>query len=107
MHLGLRDVVLDYFIGKKQIVFRIKSGDVLEIRANGLYYDNTLIVKLSRAICEKIDRLRLQGYIPVKAEVGFIVEWVKQETNESAAVILPNLYFRKGDIGGEAYFPSL
>lgn len=98
MQLGLRDVVLDFFIGKKREVFRLKSGDLLRVGADGLYFEDMLIVKLSKAVREKVDRLRVGGYVPIRAEVGFIVEWIKQGTGESAAVILPNIYFRKGEV---------
>lgn len=95
MQLGLRDVVLDWFIGRKEQVFALKSGDVLQVRGSMLYSGNQLMVKPSRAVREKIDSLRARGYVPTRAEVGFIVEWIKQETKESAAVILPDIYFRK------------
>ncbi len=96
MQLGLKDVVLDWFIGRKEQVFALKSGDKLQVRGSMLYSGNQPIVKPARAVREKIDALLARGYTPTRAEVGFIVEWVKQETEESAAVILPNIYFRKG-----------
>lgn len=41
--------------------------------------------------------------MPYKAKVCFIVEWVKQETGESAAVILPEIWLKKN---GEKAFPD-
>lgn len=95
MHLGLRDVFLDFFLDKKEQVFKLKSGDELQIRNDALFSGNTKIVAFSNEVKRRFERLCKKGYIPVRAEIAFIVEWIKKETEESAAVILPNIYFRK------------
>lgn len=95
MQLGFKDVFLDFFIGKKAEVFALKSGDELEIRGDFLYANGNKLVIPSKAVREKIAALRKKGYTPYKARVCFIVEWVKQETGESAAVILPEIWLKK------------
>ena len=95
MHLGLRDVFLDFFLDKKEQVFRLKSGDELQVRDDALFSGNTKVVAFSNEIKRRIERLRKKGYAPIRAEIAFIVEWIKKGTKQSAAVILPNIYFRK------------
>lgn len=95
MQLGMHDVFLDFFIGKKADVFKLKSGDELEIRGDFLYANGKRLVIPSNAIREKLAGLRERGYRPYRAQVNFIVEWVKKETGESAAVILPNIRLRR------------
>lgn len=103
MQLGLKDVFLDFFIGKKTEVFALKSGDKLEIRGDFLYANGNKLVIPSKAVREKLAALREKGYVPYKARVCFIVEWVKQETGESAAVILPEIWLKKN---GEKALPD-
>ncbi|MGN1422172.1 MAG: 3'-5' exonuclease, partial [Oscillospiraceae bacterium] len=95
MQLGMKDVFLDFFIGKKGEVFALKSGDELEVRGDFLYANGNKLVIPSKAVREKLAALRQKGYTPYKARVCFIVEWVKQETGQSAAVILPEIWLKK------------
>ena len=95
MQLGMKDVFLDFFIGKKADVFKLKSGDELEIRGDFLYANGKRLVIPSNAVREKLAGLRERGYRPYRAQVNFIVEWVKKETGESAAVILPDIRLRR------------
>lgn len=76
-------------------MFKLKSGDELEIRGDFLYANGKQLVIPSKAVREKLADLREKGYKPYKARVCFIVEWVKKETGESAAVILPDIWLRK------------
>ena len=95
IQLGMKDVFLDFFIGKKADVFKLKSGDELEIRGDFLYANGKRLVIPSNAVREKLAGLRERGYRPYRAQVNFIVEWVKKETGESAAVILPDIRLRR------------
>lgn len=91
----MKEVFLDFFIGKKADVFRLKSGDELDIRGDFLYANGRQLVIPSKGVRDKFASLREKGYKPYKALVSFIVEWVKKETGESAAVILPEIWFNK------------
>ena len=95
IQLGMKEVFLDFFIGKKADVFRLKSGDELDIRGDFLYANGRQLVIPSKVVRDKFASLREKGYKPYKALVSFIVEWVKKETGESAAVILPEIWFNK------------
>lgn len=95
MQLGMKDVFLDFFIGKKADVFKLKSGDELEICGDFICANGKRLVIPSNAVREKLAGLRERGYRPYRAQVNFIVEWVKKETGESAAVILPDIRLRR------------
>ena len=94
-----KDVYLDYFKNKKQLVLKLRSGSKLFI--NGMYLSVQIaggkipIVKFSKAFLEKLQNLRNKGYIPYNAEVRFIVAWMGKEDAEETAVVLPNIYLRK------------
>lgn len=95
MQLGMKDVFLDFFIGKKADVFKLKSGDELEICGDFICANGKRLVIPSNAVREKLAGLRERGYRPYRAKVNFIIEWVKKETGESAAVILPEIWLKK------------
>ncbi len=65
MQLGLRDVFLDFFIGKKEQVFKLKSGDELQICDNMLYSWNTNMVVPSKDTREIINRIRKKAMFPL------------------------------------------
>ncbi len=65
MQLGLRDVFLDFFIGEKEKVFKLKSGDELQICDNMLYSWNTNMVVPSKDTREIINRIRKKAMFPL------------------------------------------
>ncbi|MCD8343268.1 MAG: ATP-dependent helicase, partial [Oscillospiraceae bacterium] len=99
LQLTLKDVVLDFFKNKKETVFKLRSGselslddDYLSARLNGR---SVHIVKFSNVCRKKVQDLQRQGYKPFSAEVRFIVAWKGEDDSEEAAVVLPDLHFRK------------
>lgn len=98
MQLGIKDVFLDYFIGKKADVFKMKSGDELDIRGYYLYANGKKLVIPSKAFREKLSALSKRGYKPFASQICFIIEWKKRETGEIAAVILPEIRLRKSEV---------
>lgn len=100
MQLTHRDVYLGFFKGKKNIIGRMKRGDVLSVHGEYLYI-NTLkgsmpIVKFSKKYIDTLYRLGRKGYVLNGAKVRFIVAWKGEEDDEESAVILPEVYLRKG-----------
>lgn len=99
LQLTHRDVVLDFFKNKKNIIFKFRSGSqlffsdaFLSVELNG---KNIPIVKLSKACREKLQTLSKRGYIPYSANIRFIVAWRGKEDAEETAVVLPDIYLRK------------
>ena len=90
-----RDVVLDFFKGKKAQLLRLHSGSPLELdreyltaRMDGKPFR---AAKLSKACVAKLGELRGKGYRPVSAEVRFVVAWKGKEDDRETAVLLADI----------------
>ena len=87
-----RDVVLDFFKGKKAQLLRLHSGSPLELDQGYLtaQLDGKPFraAKLSRACAAKLDEWCSKGYSPVSAEVRFLVAWKGKEDDQETAVLL-------------------
>ena len=94
-----KDVVLDYFKNKKEIILSLQSGMSLKIDNNFLYTEingeDVYIAKFSRAFTEKLELLSKKGYKLTKATIQFIVFWKSEDDDEETPIILTNLTFIK------------
>lgn len=94
-----RDVVLDFFREKKEMLLRLRSGMALYIKDTCLFVEQDgrfiRVAKLSKACRERISKLQAQGYNPYSAEIRFIVAWKKENEVEEIPVILSDIHFRK------------
>lgn len=94
-----RDVVLDFFKSRKEIIFGLRSGKRLEV--DDAYLTTELngrqvrVAKFSKAFYETIRKLKGRGYDLSLAEVGFIVAWKGEDDLEETPVLLTDLYFVK------------
>lgn len=94
-----RDVVLDFFKGKKEIIFGLRSGMALKL--NDAYLSAELngrdvhVAKFSKAFCEMIGKLKEKGYKPFSAQVRFIVAWRGEDEAEETPILLSDIYFVK------------
>ena len=99
LELTYRDVVLDFFKNKKELVFQLKSG--VSLFLTGAFLSAELkgrsapIVKLSKACRERLQTLYERGYVPYSASVRFIVAWKGKDDAEETAVVLPEISLRK------------
>jgi len=94
-----KDVVLDFFKNKKEIIFNLRSGTELEIddvyltvKRNGR---DLRVAKLSKAFIETLEKLKDKGYVPKSSEVRFIVAWKGENDDEETPVILADVHFEK------------
>ena len=94
-----KDVVLDYFKNKKELIFELRSGFALTIddvylsaELNGR---NVRVAKFSKAFTEKLEKLQEKGYHVTRGEVQFIVAWKGEDDEKETPIILSNLYFTK------------
>ena len=99
LQLTHKDVVLDFFKDKKEVVFQLKSGiplfltdAYLSAELNGR---SVRIAKFSKACRERLQTLHERGYIPCSASIRFIVAWKGEDDTKETAVVLPDIYLRK------------
>ena len=99
MRLTHKDVVLDFFKGKKEIIFKLHSGAKLNFKDRYLSAEienrTVRIAKLSKACMEKVEYFKSKGYIFTSAKVRFVVAWKGENDDEETAVLLPDIYFVK------------
>lgn len=99
LQLTHKDVVLDYFKDKKEIIFKLRSGMKLSLNDGFLYAEldgrTARVAKLSKACVANIEQLEQKGYHPCGADVRFVVAWKGEDDTEETAVLLPNLFFKK------------
>ncbi len=96
LQLTHRDVVLDFFKGKKAQVLRLHSGSPLELDQGYLtaQLDGKTFraAKLSRACVVKLSELCEKGYSPVSVNVRFVVAWKGKEDDSETAVLLADIH---------------
>ncbi len=95
LQLTHRDVVLSFYMDKKNKISRLWAGMPLGISLPYLTADlngRTLkVAKCSKACLEKIAALREKGYRLQSASIRFIVAWREKQEIEECWVILPDL----------------
>ncbi|MEO6668365.1 MAG: RecQ family ATP-dependent DNA helicase [Ferruginibacter sp.] len=96
MHLTLKDIWLDYFINRQQLVSQLISGDALTVNDDGCCNKTgRSVLKFSKQFQNTIEMQKKKGYQLKKAKVQFIVYWKKEDAPEEVKIILPELYFEK------------
>ena len=99
LQLTHKDVVLDFFKDKKEIIFKLHSGMPLSIKDEFLYAEldgrTVKVAKLSKARMLELEKLLAKGYRPCGGEVRFVVAWKGESDKEETAGLLPNLHFKK------------
>lgn len=98
LQLTHKDVVLDFFKDKKELICSLKSGQFLELCEDYLCSNKNKrlrILKLSQKARKQIQDLKQHKYVVSGAEIRFIVAWKGEADEEESAVILPNIYLRK------------
>lgn len=94
-----KDVVLDFFKNKKEIIFNLRSGTKLKLDDVYLVAElngrDVRVAKLSKAFVETLEKLKDKGYSPKSAEVLFVVAWKGEEDTDETPIVLANMYFTK------------
>ena len=94
-----KDVVLDFFKGKKEIIFNLRSGTKLKLDDIYLVAElngrDVRVAKLSKAFVETLEKLKDKGYSPKSAEVRFVVAWKGEEDTEETPIVLTDICFEK------------
>ena len=94
-----KDVVLDFFKNKKELISSLRSGSTLKIddiflsaEING---KDVKVAKFSKSFVDKLEFLERKGYKLTKSNIQFIVFWKNEEDVEEVPIILANLIFSK------------
>lgn len=94
-----RDVVLDYFKNKKELIFDLRSGTALKIDdvylSAELHGRDVRVAKFSKAFVEMLEKLKNKGYVPTSSEVRFIVAWKGEEDDQETPILLTDIHFQK------------
>ncbi len=100
--LTMRDVWLDFYKGRKDIILRLRSGDALSFRDDHLQNVQGInVVALSSAGKEKLNAWRDKGYEVTNAEVSYILAWHPKDSITDYAVCLANIVLSKKNRGSE------
>ena len=88
----MRDVWLDFFKGRKEIVLRLRSGDSL-LYEDGLLLDEQgfNIIALSASGKDKLKAWTDKGYEVTSAKVSYTLAWRPQDSETEYAVCLANM----------------
>ncbi len=92
-----RDVVLDFFKGKNNIICALYSGQKLKIQEGYVLAEihdrDVRVAKFSKAFCETMNKLNRKGYLPYEISVRFIVEWKGKDDEEETPILLMNIKY--------------
>ncbi|NCB24906.1 MAG: RecQ family ATP-dependent DNA helicase [Bacteroidia bacterium] len=106
LQLSHKGVVLDFFKGKKELIFKLHSG--AELHFDGEYMSAEIenrsvrVAKCSKACLAHIEDLAMKGYRPSMAVVRFVVAWQGENDDSETAVILPDLFLSKQSIHNDS-----
>ena len=99
LQLTYKDVVLDFFKDKKDVIIKLRSGDNLQLEEDHLcaVVNGKLVrvIRYSKAFKEKLDLLKGKGYEPSSATIRFILAGKGKEDENETAGALPDLCLRK------------
>ncbi len=96
MHLSLKDVWLDYFITRQNLISDLKSGDTLTINGDEcLDTKGKSVLKFSKLFVGQIESMKAKNYELKSAKVNFIVYWKKENSEQEVKIVLPELYFER------------
>ena len=100
--LNMRDVWLDFFKGRKDIVLRLRSGDNLQYKDGYLLNEQDVnIALLSVSGKDKLKAWTDKDYEVISAKVNYTLAWKPQGSETEYAVCLANVILSKTDTENE------
>lgn len=97
MHLGYKDVHLDYFIDRQSQIARLISGDPLLVNRSGCFNNRgEQLLRFSQSFLDRIAPL-LEHYALQDASVYQIVHWQKNGSDREVCIVLPEVWLRRGE----------
>ena len=99
MQLSFKDVWLDYFIKRQHLVSQLTCGDSLIISGDEcLNAKGHSVLKFSKKFLNTVESAKQKGYNLTEANVNFIVYWKKEDSENEAIIILPEIFFERKNI---------
>lgn len=93
-----KDVVLDFFISRQDLVAQLNSGDELAVQGDYcLNSQGQRVLKFSKKIAGEIELKKQEQYLPKTAKIRFIVYWQKEDADQEIKIVLPELFFERID----------
>lgn len=96
MQLTHKDIVLDFFLSRQNLIAQLNSGDELIVDDNcckNLKGQDVII--FSKQFKGKIEEMKQKNYVPKRAKVRYIVYWQKEGLEFEIRIVLPELYFER------------
>ena len=98
MQLTFRDVWLDFFLPRQNLISQLNSGDILIVEGDGCCnLKGQPVLKFSKQLINQIKAMKQQNYEPKTAKIRFIVYWQKENSEHESKIFLPELYFERSD----------
>jgi ATP-dependent DNA helicase RecQ len=101
MQLTHKDVWLDDFIYRQNIVSQFISGDQLIVKENECVNSKgKVVLKYSRQFVRQIESLERKNYAMKSVKVNFVVYWQREGDEKEVKIILPEVRFEKHQYDG-------
>lgn len=96
MQLTYKDVWLDFFMPRQNMIYGLKSGDVLSFDGECCRTAKGVpVLMVSKQAAKQIGSWINKGYRPKDARVRFIVHWQKEDSEDEVKIVLPEVHFEK------------
>lgn len=96
VQLTHRDIWLDYFINRQNLITQLTSGDTIIVKEDMCTNSSgQTILKFSRPFLNTITSYQKKGFHLKEAKVNFIVYWEKEDTKKEVKIVLPEVIFEK------------
>lgn len=96
MNLTFKDIWLDYFVNRQNLVSQLTSGQEVRVCGDECFDDKGhSVLKFSKQFANQIEMMQQRGYALSRAVVGFIVYWIKEDMEQEVKIILPEVTFEK------------
>jgi len=94
IQLTFKDVWLDFFLSRQNLISQLNSGDVLTIDGDCCRnLKGQPVLKFSKQFISQIETMKQKKYAPKTAKIRFIVYWQKENSEQEIRIVLPELYF--------------
>lgn len=98
IQLTHRDVWLDYFNSRQNIVSHLDSGDMLAFDGETCFNAKGIaVIKLSKDQRKQIETIMRKDYQPHSAKIKFMVYWQKEDSDEEIIIALPEIFLVKAE----------